>query len=129
MNQIITLDQPNGVERTIRTKIRNCRPLPPPEARDWMTANETAVALGCSVATVHRLRRGVIRGVELLPCSRSGGNRGRGGSRRDKSPCRNQGNFLRVVDDVEIDQQNRRPPNAWRQCMYTPLRDRERTGD
>jgi hypothetical protein len=72
MNQPITLDLPNEVERTIRKKTRNRRPLPPPEARDWMTANETALTLGCSVATLHRLRRGVIPGVEPLPCSRFG---------------------------------------------------------
>jgi len=51
---------------------RNRRPLPPLEARDWMTPNETALALGCSVATVHRLRRGVIPGIEPLPCSQYG---------------------------------------------------------
>ena len=72
MNQTITLDRQNGVERTIRKKTRSRRPLPPPEARDWMTANETALALGCSVATVHRLRRGVIPEVEPLPCSHYG---------------------------------------------------------
>jgi hypothetical protein len=72
MNQTITLDRQNGVERTIRKKTRSRRPLPPPEARDWMTANETALALGCSVATVHRLRRGVIPEVEPLPCSQYG---------------------------------------------------------
>lgn len=72
MNQTITLDRPNGVERTIRKKTRSRHPLAPPEARDWMTANETALALGCSVATVHRLRRGAIPGVELLPCIRYG---------------------------------------------------------
>jgi len=71
MNQYITLDQPNGVEGTIRKQTRSRRPLPPPEARDWMTANETPLALGCSVATVHRLR-GAIPGVEPLPCSRYG---------------------------------------------------------
>jgi hypothetical protein len=37
-----------------------------------MTASETALALGCSVATVHRLRRGLIPGVEPLPCSQYG---------------------------------------------------------
>jgi hypothetical protein len=37
-----------------------------------MTANETALVLGCSVATVHRLRRGVISGVETLPCIQYG---------------------------------------------------------
>ena len=72
MNQTITLDQPNGVERTIRKRTRNRRPLPSLEDRGWMTANETAVTLGCSVATVHRLRRGVISGVEPLPCSQYG---------------------------------------------------------
>jgi hypothetical protein len=72
MNQRITLDQPNGVEGTILQKTRNRRPLPAPETRDWMTANETALALGCSVATLHRLRRGLIPGIEPLPCSRYG---------------------------------------------------------
>jgi Helix-turn-helix domain len=72
MNQTITLDQVNRVETTIRKKTRNRRPLPPPETRDWMTANETALALGCSVATLHRLRRGSISGIEPLPCSRYG---------------------------------------------------------
>jgi hypothetical protein len=32
-----------------------------------MTADETAQALGCSVATVHRLRRGIIPGLAPLP--------------------------------------------------------------
>jgi hypothetical protein len=72
METPVTLDQANGVARTTHKKIRNRRPLPPLEARDWMTANETALALGCSVATVHRLRQGVIPGVEPLPCSRYG---------------------------------------------------------
>ena len=60
------------IARTIHKKTRNRRLLPPQEARDWMTANETALALGCSVATVHRLRRGLIPGIELLPCSQYG---------------------------------------------------------
>src|SRR5947208_14706873 len=60
------------VVRTHGKKIRNRRPLLPQDARDWMTANETALALGCSVATVHRLRRGVILGVEPLPCCQYG---------------------------------------------------------
>jgi hypothetical protein len=37
-----------------------------------MTAAETALALGCSVVTVHRLRRGIVPGVELLPCLQYG---------------------------------------------------------
>jgi len=72
MDQTRTLDQPNRVEITIPQKTRNRRPLPSLEARAWMTAPETALALGCSVATVHRLRRGVFPGIELLPCSRYG---------------------------------------------------------
>jgi hypothetical protein len=32
-----------------------------------MTAEETAITLGCSVATVHRLRRGLIAEVAILP--------------------------------------------------------------
>jgi hypothetical protein len=72
MEPLITLDQPNGVATTEHKRTRNRRPLPPQEARDWMTPNETALALGCSVATVHRLRRGLICGVEPLPCSQYG---------------------------------------------------------
>src|ERR1022692_1148871 len=73
-NPYVRLDQPTEVEaaRTDRKRARQRRPLPPQEVRDWMTANETALALGCSVATVHRLRRGLIPGVEPLPCSQYG---------------------------------------------------------
>ena len=72
MEPPVALDQPNAVARTTQRKTRNRRPLPPLEARDWMTPTETALTLGCSVATVHRLRRGVIPGVEPLPCSQYG---------------------------------------------------------
>src|ERR1700721_2025330 len=61
MNQTITLNLSNGAKRTIRRKTRERR-----------TPTETALAPGCSVAMVHRLRRGVIPGVEPLPCSRYG---------------------------------------------------------
>jgi hypothetical protein len=37
-----------------------------------MTPKETALVLGCSVATVHRMRRGLIPGVEPLPYSQYG---------------------------------------------------------
>ena len=37
-----------------------------------MTPYETALALGCSVATVHRMRRGLIPGIEPLPCIQYG---------------------------------------------------------
>lgn len=50
-----------------RPRTRTRRPLPPLEARDWMTPTETALMLGCSVATVHRLRRALIPGIEALP--------------------------------------------------------------
>ena len=69
MDSCISLSQPNVGARP-RTRAR--RPLPPQEARDWMTAEETALALGCSVATVHRMRRGQMPGIELLPCSQYG---------------------------------------------------------
>lgn len=72
MEPPITPDQPNRFAKTKCKKTRNRRPLPQLETRDWMTPSETALALGCSVATVHRLRRGVIPGVEPLPCSRYG---------------------------------------------------------
>ena len=64
MEQPITLDQPNWVAKSTHKKTRNRRPLPALEVRDWMTPSETALVLGCSVATVHRLRRGLI---EPLP--------------------------------------------------------------
>jgi hypothetical protein len=66
------LEPPNGLATTTCKKTRHRRPLPPQSARDWLTSNETAHALGCSVATVHRLRRGLIRGIEPLPCSQYG---------------------------------------------------------
>ena len=54
MNPYITPDQLHEVASTNRERTRKRRPLPPLEARDWMTPHETALALGCSVATVHR---------------------------------------------------------------------------
>jgi Helix-turn-helix domain len=73
-NPYVTLDQPTEAEAAItdHKRARQRRPLPPQEVRDWMNASETALALGCSVATVHRLRRGLIPGVEPLPCSQYG---------------------------------------------------------
>jgi hypothetical protein len=60
MNGLILLEQPNELGSMKCRKTRRRRPMPPPEARDWLTANEAALQLGCSVATVHRLRRGLI---------------------------------------------------------------------
>ena len=72
MEPPIALEPPNGLARTTRKKTRQRRPLPPQDARDWLTPNETALELGCSVATVHRLRRGLISGIEPLPCCEYG---------------------------------------------------------
>jgi hypothetical protein len=72
MNPSITLAEPNETARTTPKKTRKRRSLPPQEDRAWMTAKETALMLGCSVATVHRLRRGALPGIEPLPCSQYG---------------------------------------------------------
>jgi hypothetical protein len=49
------------------TTKRRRGPLLALETRDWMTAQETASSMGASVATVHRLRRGLIPGIPPLP--------------------------------------------------------------
>jgi hypothetical protein len=67
MESCIRIDPPDGAKSPERHKARARCPLPPQECRDWLTPNETALALGCSVATVHRLRRGLIAGIEPLP--------------------------------------------------------------
>jgi len=72
MEPRITSDQLHEVTTASGKKVRNRRPLPPLETRGWMTPGEAARALGCSVATVHRLRRGLIAGNEPLPCSQYG---------------------------------------------------------
>ena len=53
-------------------EMRSRRVLPDIGQRDWMTAEETALAIGCSVATIHRLRRGLIPGLTRLPAVRVG---------------------------------------------------------
>lgn len=56
-----------------RPRVRRIRrALPPLNSRDWMTPGETAVTLGCSIATVHRMRRGLIAGLTPLPYSQYG---------------------------------------------------------
>jgi len=72
MEPRLTPDHLHGIVRATPEKTRNRRPLPPQETRDWMTPDEAALALGCSIATVHRLRRGLIAGIEPLPCSQYG---------------------------------------------------------
>ncbi len=49
------------------TSQRTRRPLPPSDQRTWLLLVEAAVQIGCSPATVHRLRRGEIQGVAPLP--------------------------------------------------------------
>jgi len=72
-NMVLTFGPSNTEAATgMSTVRRSRRPLPPLELRDWMTAQETALTLGCSVATVHRLRRGLIPGIEPLPCCQYG---------------------------------------------------------
>jgi Helix-turn-helix domain len=72
MNPDIRRDQLHEVANTNRKRTRNRRPLSPLETRDWMTPNEAALALGCSIATVHRIRRGLIPGIEPPPCIQYG---------------------------------------------------------
>jgi Helix-turn-helix domain len=72
MNSQTISDRLNMGCREVNAKTRTRQPLPPLETRDWMTPGETALVLGCSVATVHRLRRGLIPGLEPLPCSQYG---------------------------------------------------------
>jgi hypothetical protein len=50
MNQTVTLDQVNRIERTIRKNTGNRLPLPPPETRDWMSCNPDMVAPGWPLA-------------------------------------------------------------------------------
>jgi len=64
--------QTKGTDSDAKRKPRARRPLPPQELRDWLTPTETALALGCSVATIHRLRRGLISGIEPLPFTQYG---------------------------------------------------------
>jgi hypothetical protein len=51
---------------------RSRKPLPPPEQRTWLLLVEAALHIGCSPATIHRLRRGEIDGVPRLPAVQVG---------------------------------------------------------
>lgn len=66
---LIALEDSNDVQRDsiANRKTAGKETAAPIDIRDWMTAEETAAAIGCSVATVHRLRRGIIPGVPMLP--------------------------------------------------------------
>jgi hypothetical protein len=51
---------------------RSRKPLPPTEQRAWLLLVEAATRIGCSPATIHRLRRGEIPGVPRLPAVQVG---------------------------------------------------------
>ena len=51
---------------------RRRKSLLPPEQRPWLLLAEAAVQIGCSSATIHRLRRGEIDGVPRLPAVQVG---------------------------------------------------------
>jgi hypothetical protein len=51
---------------------RKRKRLTPAEHRSWLLLEETAVHLGCSRATVDRLRKGQIEGVPRLPAVQVG---------------------------------------------------------
>jgi hypothetical protein len=54
------------------TNKRCRRPLRHPQQHSWLLLVEAAVQLGCSPATIHRLRRGEIDGVPRLPAVQVG---------------------------------------------------------
>src|SRR5260370_4172377 len=70
----IPLDRSDEIRGTTRKRARIRHALPPPEFRDWLTPTETALTLGCSVSTVHRMRRGRIVATRPLPYSQYGRN-------------------------------------------------------
>jgi hypothetical protein len=51
---------------------RERKPLPPTEQRSWLLLIEAALLIGCSLPTIHRLRRGEIEGVPRLPAVQVG---------------------------------------------------------
>jgi hypothetical protein len=54
------------------TTTRNRKIVPPPAQRSWLSLVEAAVQIGCSRATIQRLRRGEIDGVPRLPAVQVG---------------------------------------------------------
>jgi hypothetical protein len=51
---------------------RSRKPIPPAEQRSWLLLVEAARQIGCSPATIYRLRRGEIDGVPRLPAVQVG---------------------------------------------------------
>lgn len=60
------LSMPNASAR-ISGQHRKPRSVPSPDQRSWLLLTEAAGLIGCSKATIHRLRRGEIEGVPRLP--------------------------------------------------------------
>ena len=58
--------------RTIHRPPRERKSIPPQEQRSWLLLTEAAVLIGCSHATIHRLRRGEIEGIPRLPAVQVG---------------------------------------------------------
>jgi hypothetical protein len=66
----------NSIITTITTEAirtsRERKPLPPSDKRSWLLLTEAAIQVGCSLATIHRIRRGEIPGVPRLPAVQVG---------------------------------------------------------
>jgi hypothetical protein len=64
--------QNSPLTRTIYRRPRERKSIPPQDQRSWLLLNEAAVLVGCSHATIHRLRRGEIEGIPRLPAVQVG---------------------------------------------------------
>jgi hypothetical protein len=60
------------ITRTIHRRPRERKAIPPQDQRSWLLLVEAAVLIGCSHATIHRLRRGEIEGIPRLPAVQVG---------------------------------------------------------
>jgi hypothetical protein len=60
------------ITRTIHRRPRERKSIPPQDQRSWLLLVEAAVLIGCSHATIHRLRRGEIEGIPRLPAVQVG---------------------------------------------------------
>jgi hypothetical protein len=58
--------------RKVHRRSPERKSLPPADQRSWLLLVEAAVFIGCSHATIHRLRRGEIEGVPRLPAVQVG---------------------------------------------------------
>lgn len=56
-------------------RARARKSIAPPDQRPWLLLVEAAGVIGCSKATIHRLRRGEVEGVPRLPAVQVGKRR------------------------------------------------------